>query len=84
MGIYEKGLDVMQRNIQDLLLNSIRRENIPVTMFLTNGFQIRGNVRGFDSYVILVETDGKQQMIYKHAVSTVVPIRAVTIAGEND
>jgi len=46
-----------------------------VTIYLTNGFQIRGIVRGFDNYVILVESEGKQQMIYKHAVSTVVPLR---------
>ena len=74
----------MQKNIQDLLLNTVRRENMPVTLFLTNGFQIRGSVRGFDNYVIMVESDGKQQMIYKHAVSTVVPIRAINLGSEND
>ena len=74
----------MQKNIQDILLNTVRRENMPVTLFLTNGFQIRGSVRGFDNYVIMVESDGKQQMIYKHAVSTVVPIRAVNLGSEND
>jgi len=74
----------MQKNIQDILLNTVRRENMPVTLFLTNGFQIRGNVRGFDNYVIMVESDGKQQMIYKHAVSTVVPIRAVNLGSDND
>ena len=74
----------MQKSIQDVLLNTVRRENMPVTLFLTNGFQIRGNVRGFDNYVILVESDGKQQMIYKHAISTVVPIRAVNIGNDND
>ena len=74
----------MQKNIQDILLNTVRRENMPVTLFLTNGFQIRGSVRGFDNYVIMVESDGKQQMIYKHAVSTVVPIRAINLGSEND
>jgi len=74
----------MQKNIQDVLLNTVRRENMPVTLFLTNGFQIRGSVRGFDNYVIMVESDGKQQMIYKHAVSTVVPIRAVNLGSDND
>ncbi|MCL2618205.1 MAG: RNA chaperone Hfq [Defluviitaleaceae bacterium] len=74
----------MQKNIQDILLNTVRKENMPVTLFLTNGFQIRGNVRGFDNYVIMVESDGKQQMIYKHAVSTVVPIRAISIGGDHD
>ena len=74
----------MHKNIQDALLNTVRRENTPVTLFLTNGFQIRGNVRGFDNYVIMVESDGKQQMIYKHAISTVVPIRSVNLGIEGE
>ena len=74
----------MQKNIQDILLNTVRRENMPVTLFLTNGFQIRGSVRGFDNYVIMVESDGKQQMIYKHAISTVVPIRSVNLGSESE
>jgi len=74
----------LQRNIQDSLLNSVRKDNIQVTLFLTNGFQIRGNVKGFDNYVIIVESEGKQQMIYKHAVSTIVPARAVTLSSDSD
>jgi len=50
---------------------------VSITLYLTNGFQIRGIVRGFDNYVILLESEGKQQMIYKHAVSTVVPLRSL-------
>jgi len=69
----------MQQNFQDTLLGAARRENIPVTVFLTSGFQIRGNIRAFDNYVIIIETDGKQQMVYKHAISTVVPMRAVSL-----
>ena len=69
----------MQQNYQDTLLGAARRENIPVTVFLTSGFQIRGNIRAFDNYVIIVETDGKQQMVYKHAISTVIPIKAVSL-----
>ena len=74
----------MQKNIQDILLNTVRKENMPVTLFLTNGFQIRGSVRGFDNYVIMVESDGKQQMIYKHAISTIVPIRAVVLNNDGE
>jgi host factor-I protein len=66
-------------NLQDLLLNHARRENIPVTVFLTSGFQMKGVIRGYDSYVILLESDGKQQMIYKHAISTIVPFRAIKL-----
>ena len=62
---------------QDIILNSARKDNIPVTVYLTNGFQIRGNVCAFDNYVIIVEVDGKQQMIYKHAISTIVPLKNV-------
>lgn len=65
----------MSKNFQDVILNQVRKDHIPVTIFLTNGFQIRGLVKGFDSYVIVIESDGKQQMIYKHAISTVVPLK---------
>jgi len=74
----------MQKNIQDSMLNNVRKENIPITLFLTNGFQIRGNVKGFDNYVIIVESEGKQQMIYKHAVSTIVPAKTVTLGNDSD
>ena len=61
------------QNLQDAFLNYIRREKIPVTLFLMNGFQLRGVVRSFDSFVVLIDADGRQQMIYKHAISTIVP-----------
>ena len=67
----------MVQNYQDLMLNTLRKENVPATIYLTSGFQIRGNIRAFDSYVIIVESDGKQQMLYKHAISTVVPLKTV-------
>lgn len=60
-------------NLQDAFLNSARQQGQVITVFLTNGFQMRGIVRGFDSFIILLESDGKQQMIYKHAISTMVP-----------
>ena len=63
-------------NFQDAILNECRRDKLPVTMYLTNGFQIRGIVVGFDNFVVVFHTDGKHQMIYKHAISTVVPGRA--------
>jgi host factor-I protein len=66
-------------NLQDVFLNQLRKGNIQVTIFLVNGFQLRGIVRGFDNYTIFLEYDGKQQLIFKHAVSTVVPNRAVPL-----
>lgn len=67
------------QNLQDTFLNYIRREKIPVTLFLMNGFQLRGVVRSFDSFVVLIDADGRQQMIYKHAISTVAPARPVSL-----
>ena len=63
--------------LQDISLNSVRKNRIPVTMHLTNGVPLKGIIRGFDSFVVLLESDGKQQMIYKHAISTVTPSRPV-------
>ena len=62
-------------NLQDAILKEVRRERIPVTLFLMNGFQLRGVVNGYDNFVVVLITDGKQQMIYKHAISTLVPVR---------
>lgn len=67
------------QNLQDTFLNYIRREKIPVTLFLMNGFQLRGVVRSFDSFVVLIDADSRQQMIYKHAISTVAPARPVSL-----
>ena len=67
------------QNLQDTFLNYIRREKIPVTLFLMNGFQLRGVVRSFDSFVVLIDAEGRQQMIYKHAISTIAPARPVSL-----
>ncbi len=67
-------------NLQDAILSEVQREKIPVTMFLMNGFQLRGTITGFDSFVVVLVTDGKQQMIYKHAISTLAPIRTLRAA----
>jgi host factor-I protein len=64
-------------NLQDGFLNQVRKEGIAVTIFLINGFQVRGLVKGFDNFTIILDSDGKQEMIYKHAVSTIIPARAL-------
>lgn len=66
-------------NLQDSFLNQVRKENVAVTVHLVNGFQIKGNVRGFDNFTVIIDSMGKQQMIYKHAISTVVPVRNVRL-----
>ena len=69
-----------QNNLQEAILSEVRRDKIPVTLFLMNGFQLRGTVTGYDSFVVVLVTDGKQQMIYKHAISTLAPIRTLKSA----
>ena len=69
-------------NLQDLFLLSARRERVSVTVFLVNGFQMRGVVTGFDSFVVKLESDGKQQMLYKNAISTIVPLRPISLHEE--
>ena len=70
-------------NLQDAILREVRRDKVPVTLFLMNGFQLRGTITGFDSFVVVLVTDGKQQMIYKHAISTLAPIRPLKAAASN-
>lgn len=70
------------QNLQDIFLNQVRRDRSVVTMFLMNGFQLHGIVRGFDGFTVVLESDGKQQLIYKHAISTVVPPRPVELGSD--
>ncbi len=67
-------------NLQDAILKEVRRDRIPVTLFLMNGFQLRGIITGFDSFVVVLVSDGKQQMIYKHAISTLAPMKPLKSA----
>lgn len=68
-------------NLQDAFLNCARQQGELITVFLTNGFQLRGTVRGFDNFIVLLESDGKQQMIYKHAISTLIPQKRLDLGG---
>lgn len=67
-------------NLQDIFLNQVRTKRMPVTVFLTNGFQMRGVVTGFDCFTVVLDTEGKQQVIYKHAISTMIPAAPVPFA----
>ena len=66
-----------QINLQDAYLNQVRKDNIPVTIFLVNGFQLKGMIKGFDNFTVIMESEGKQMMVYKHAISTISPMRPV-------
>ena len=68
-------------NLQEAILQEVRRDRVPVTLFLMNGFQLRGVITGFDSFVVVLVSDGKQQMIYKHAISTLAPMKPLKSAG---
>ncbi|MEQ8199879.1 MAG: RNA chaperone Hfq [Syntrophomonadaceae bacterium] len=72
-------LNKSQFNLQDAFLNQVRKDKILVTIYLVNGFQIRGMVKGFDNFTVVVELDGKQQLVYKHAISTVAPMKPISI-----
>ena len=66
--------------LQEAILKEVRRDKVPVTLFLMNGFQLRGTIVGFDSFVVVLVSDGKQQMIYKHAISTLAPMKPIKAA----
>lgn len=69
-------------NLQNTFLNEIRKSRTPVTVFLTNGFQLRGMIKAFDNFTVLLEADGQQHLIYKHAISTFVPAKHMTLNEE--
>lgn len=66
-------------NLQDTFLNQARKDHIQVTIFLTNGFQFKGMVKGFDNFTVILESEGKQQLVYKHAISTIIPQRPMDL-----
>ncbi|MDQ0159014.1 RNA chaperone Hfq [Alkalibacillus sp. S2W] len=66
-------------NIQDAFLNKLRKEKVQLTVFLTNGFQLRGIIQSFDNFTVLIETEGRQQLIFKHAISTFAPVKNIDL-----
>lgn len=71
-------------NFQDVFLNGARKTKMTVTIHLVNGFQLKGVVRGFDNYVIVLETEDKQMLVYKHAVTTITPLKPILILDEEE
>ena len=71
-----------QKNMQEFFLNELRKNNTFVTIFLLNGFQLKGLIKSYDNYTVLLESEGKQHLIYKHAISTFVPSKAVIMKPE--
>ena len=69
----------MAKNLQDIFLNQARYAKQQVTVFLVNGFQLRGVVTGFDNFTVVLDSEGKQQLIYKHAISTIIPSTPINL-----
>lgn len=72
------------QNLQDYFLNQARKDKTPLTVFLMNGVQMKGIVRGFDSFVVIIDSDGRQQMVYKHAISTIIPARPIDLGAREE
>ena len=74
---------MQKANLQDIFLTKVRKQAVSVTVFLMNGFQLRGVITGCDSFSLVLDSDGRQQFIYKHAVSTIVPLRPISLREED-
>ena len=72
------------QNLQDIFLNRARKSGMLLTMFLMNGFQLRCVVTAFDNFTVTLDSEGKQQLIYKHAISTIVPARPIDLTEEEE
>ncbi|WP_460278238.1 RNA chaperone Hfq [Clostridium sp. CTA-5] len=70
-------MNKQQNNLQDIFLNGARKNKIPVVIYLSNGFQLKGFVQGFDSFTVILDSDGNQMLIYKHAITTVTPAKPI-------
>ncbi len=75
--------DNKAHNLQELFLNQVRKDRVPVVIFLTNGVRLRGTIKGFDNFAILLK-ETNEQLIYKHAISTIMPEKTVDIRLENN
>lgn len=75
-------MTIATETLQDQFLNEVKKEHTVTTIFLMNGFQLKGVITGYDSFVVTVLSEGKQQMIYKHAISTIVPFLPVRVAPQ--
>lgn len=70
--------------LQDTFLNKVRKDRVPVTVYLMNGVPLKGRVTAFDSFVVLFDVDGKQQLVFKHAISTILPSKPIDLRIESD
>lgn len=71
-------------NLQDIFLNSARKNKISVSIYLSNGFQLKGYVKGFDSFTVVLDSEGKQILVYKHAITTITPVKSILFNNEEE
>ena len=71
-------------NLQDIFLTGARKNKIQVIIYLTNGFQLKGYVRGFDSFTVVLDSEGKQMLVYKHAITTITPAKPILFSNEEE
>lgn len=74
----------MQLNLQDAYLGQLKKDNLLVVVYLVNGFQLKGIIKGFDNFTIFLENEGKIQMVYKHAVTTINPVKSISLGFLSD
>ncbi len=72
------------QNLQDVFLNNVRKNKAPVTVFLVNGVKLQGIITWFDNFCVLLRRDGHSQLVYKHAISTVMPVAPIQLYDENE
>lgn len=73
-----------QNNLQDIFLNGARKNKISVIIYLTNGFQLKGYVKGFDSFTVILDSEGKQILVYKHAITTITPAKSILFNNQEE
>ena len=71
-------------NLQDVFLNQVRKDKSQVTIFLVSGYQLKGIVKGFDNFTVILECEGRQYLIYKHAISTLIPAKPINLLSEKE
>lgn len=82
--IKAKSMATDRQNLQDAFLNHVRKTKVPVTVFLINGVKLQGVISWFDNFCVLLRRDGQSQLVYKHAISTIMPSQPISLYDGED
>lgn len=77
-------MSMKSAGLQEQYLNAIRKNSIPATLYLMNGFQMKGMIKAFDNFTVIIESGGAQEMIFKHAISTIIPVQPLDLSTLSD